>query len=94
MRLQHDGWICVTRGARGSVLLDGDILHDAPAFDVRVVDSTGAGDVFRGAFIYTLLRGDAAPDVLRFANAAAAVACTRAGAMASVPSLQEVEALL
>lgn len=94
MRRHHDGWLCVTRGAKGSVLLEGDVLHDVPGFTVRVVDSTGAGDVFRGGFIFALLRGDAAPDVLRFANAAAAVSCTKPGAMASVPTLDEVQALL
>jgi sugar/nucleoside kinase (ribokinase family) len=94
LRRHHTGWLCVTRGAQGAVLLEDDELHVAPGVPVRVVDSTGAGDVFRGAFIYALLKGDAAADVLRFANAAAALSCTRHGAMASVPSLREVQAAL
>jgi sugar/nucleoside kinase (ribokinase family) len=65
-----------------------------PAFPVRVVDSTGAGDVFRGAFIHALLRGDSPEDLLRFANAAAAVSCTKEGAMESAPTLKEVQELL
>jgi sugar/nucleoside kinase (ribokinase family) len=84
--------LCVTLGARGAMLLDGDELHRQPAFPVIVTDTTGAGD-FRGTFITALLRGDAAPDILRFANAAAAICCTRLGAIAGVPTLAETEAL-
>jgi sugar/nucleoside kinase (ribokinase family) len=94
LRRQHDGMLCVTLGARGSMLLAGDALHEAPGFRVAVVDTTGAGDVFRGALIYSLLRGDPPDAMLRFANAAAAVSCTREGALASVPNLQEINGLL
>lgn len=86
--------VCVTLGARGAMLLDGDRVHHEPAFQVQAVDSTGAGDVFRGAFIAALLRGDAPADMLRFANAAAAISCTREGAFNSVPTRAETEALL
>jgi len=94
MRQQHDGMLCVTLGARGSMLLVGEELYEAPAFQVDAVDTTGAGDVFRGALIYSLLRGDAPAVMLRFANAAAALSCTRDGAMAGVPNLQEINGLL
>jgi sulfofructose kinase len=60
---------------------------------VKAVDTTGAGDVFRAAFIHALLKGYPPREMLRFANAAAAMSCTRAGAMAGVPSMIEVEAL-
>jgi sulfofructose kinase len=90
LRAGPDGMLCVTLGARGAMLLDGDTLHAAPAVPVTAVDTTGAGDVFRGAFIYALLQGWPPPDLLRFANTAAALSCTRPGAMASVPSLDEV----
>jgi sugar/nucleoside kinase (ribokinase family) len=93
LRLCHAGMLCVTLGARGAMLLDGDTLHRQPAFPVILTDTTGAGDVFRGAFITALLRGDAAPDILHFANAAAAICCTRLGAIAGVPTLAETEAL-
>ena len=94
IRRHHDGLLCVTLGARGAVLLDGDHLHEAAALPVEVVDTTGAGDVFRGAFIYALLSGDAPADMLRFANAAAAISCTREGAIGSVPTLKEVRMTL
>ena len=94
LRLLHDGMLCVTLGARGSLLLAGETLAVAPAFRVDAVDTTGAGDVFRGALIYSLLRGDSPDVMLRFANAAAAVSCTREGALAGVPNLQEIERLM
>jgi sugar/nucleoside kinase (ribokinase family) len=50
--------------------------------------------VFRGAFIDALLRGDSPVDILRFANAAAALSCTREGALDSVPTRREVEEFL
>lgn len=90
LRRPHHTMLCVTRGARGALLLAGHEVMREPGIAIKAVDTTGAGDVFRGAFIYALLRGDAPRDVLRFANAAAAVSCTRIGAMSSVPSLGEV----
>ena len=94
LREWHDGRLCVTLGPRGAMLLDGEVLYQSPAFEVVPVDTTGAGDVFRGALIYSLLRGDDPETMLRFANAAAAISCTREGAIGGVPTLAEVEALL
>ena len=94
LRRQHDGMLCVTLGTRGSLLLEGDRLYEAPAFRVQAVDSTGAGDVFRGALIASLLRGDAPEAMLRFANAAAALSCTREGAIAGAPGLADVTQFL
>jgi sugar/nucleoside kinase (ribokinase family) len=94
LRRRHAGLLCVTRGARGAAVLAGDRYIEQPAFAVDAVDTTGAGDVFRAGFIYALLRGDAPEDILRFGCAAAAVSCTRDGAINSVPTLDEVSALL
>ena len=85
---------CATLGSRGAVAIDEDGVHYHPGFHVAVADTTGAGDVFRGAFIYGRLQGWPLDRQLRFANAAAALSCTRLGALASVPSLEEVERLL
>ncbi|HZI79140.1 MAG TPA: carbohydrate kinase family protein [Vicinamibacterales bacterium] len=85
---------CVTMGAQGALLLDGDRVYRAAPPAVDVVDTTGAGDVFRGAFIVALLRGEAPDAILRFANAAAALSCTKAGALGGVPTLETVEQLL
>jgi sugar/nucleoside kinase (ribokinase family) len=86
--------LCATLGNRGAVALDDDGVHRHEGFRVVARDTTGAGDVFRGAFIYARLRGWSLDEQLRFANAAAAVSCTKLGALASVPSLEEVERLL
>jgi sugar/nucleoside kinase (ribokinase family) len=94
LRRPEHQMICVTLGARGAMLLAGDRLYQSPGFRVTVVDSTGAGDVFRGAFITAMLRGDGPDAILRYANAAAAVACTRDGALDSVPSLADISALM
>lgn len=94
LRTRHPGVLCVTLGDRGSAALDGDRFLFAPAFQVAVVDSTGAGDVFRAGFVYGLVQGWPTGEVLRFANAAAAVNCTRAGAMAGVPDRHDIIELL
>ncbi len=94
LRNQHAGLLCVTLGTAGSMALDGDRLIHVPAFKVHAVDTTGAGDVFRAGFVYALLAGRPTLDILKFANAAAAVSCTRLGAMGSAPTLAEVEQML
>lgn len=94
LRELNAGPIIVTRGAAGAMALDGDAVIDAPGFAVDVVDSTGAGDIFRAGFIASLLAGRALADALRFANAAAAVSCTRAGAIDAVPTGEEVREVL
>lgn len=88
----HHHMLCVTLGENGAMALDGDGIHYAPAFQVEAVDTTGAGDVFRAGFIYAMLRRWPTDEILRFANAAAAVSCTRLGALGGIPSLEEVEA--
>jgi sugar/nucleoside kinase (ribokinase family) len=91
LRQPHHAMLCVTLGARGALLLAAGEIIQEPGIAVKTVDTTGAGDVFRGAFIYALLRGDTPRTILRFANAAAALSCTRLGAMSSVPTLEEIE---
>jgi sulfofructose kinase len=93
IRRRHPGLLCITLGARGAVVLDGDAFIHEPAIAVKAVDTTGAGDVFRAGFLYAMLRGDSPREMLRFANAAAAVSCTRAGAIDSVPTLDDISRL-
>jgi sulfofructose kinase len=94
IRRTHSGMLCVTLGPRGAMLLIGDTLYAEPAPVIDAVDTTGAGDVFRGGFIYAWLKGDPPQEMLRFANAAAATSCTRVGAITGVPSLDDAMALL
>ena len=94
MRQPHQRTVCVTLGDRGSAALDGDEFIQVPARHVQAVDTTGAGDIFRAGFIFGLVRGWPVRRTLEFANATAAVACTRPGAMHSVPTLDEVSSHL
>jgi sugar/nucleoside kinase (ribokinase family) len=90
LRSRHAGWLCVTLGADGAMLLEDDRLHHVPAPRVNAIDTTGAGDIFRAAFIYGLLQSQSPVEILGFATAAAALGCTREGAMDAVPSVDEV----
>lgn len=79
----------VTLGERGSITLHDDEVFATPAFEVPAVDTTGAGDVFHGGYIYGLLRGWDLPRTVRFASAFAALKCTRPGGRAGIPGLDE-----
>jgi sugar/nucleoside kinase (ribokinase family) len=61
----------ITRGGDGSVCFDGRSLHTIPVHPVEAVDSNGAGDMFAGAFLYALTRGEDFPTAGRFASLAA-----------------------
>ena len=91
---QTDAWLAVTSGADGVWWTDGAEIHHQPAFEVDVVDTVGAGDVFHGAFALGLADGQSEEAAVRFAAAAAALKCTRPGGRAGVPTRAEVEALL
>jgi sulfofructose kinase len=94
LRNTLDNVLVVTMGEQGSSALVGDRFYHEPAFMVHAVDTTGAGDVFRGGFIYALVNGQPMDQALRTANAAAAVSCTRLGALNGVPTLAEVRELM
>jgi sulfofructose kinase len=86
----------VTLGEGGSLALcDGREIR-TPAFAVDCVDSTGAGDAFRGGFAAgCLLMPDAdVEDILNYANAVAALNCRALGARGGLPTSAEVEQLL
>lgn len=80
----------ITLGAKGATAYDGERFVSSQGFVVDVKDTTGAGDVFHGAYIYGLLHGMEIPDRLRFANAAAAIKCTGVGARGTLPTAEEV----
>ena len=94
LRERGVGTVIVTLGVQGSVACTagGDVRTEA--FPVNAVDTTAAGDSFNGALGTALAAGDALPDALRFASAAAALACTRRGAQPSLPTRAEVDRLL
>ncbi len=85
---------CVTRGEEGVIWRRGDQSGHVPAFPVKAIDTLGAGDVWHGAFTLMLGDGMAEVEAMRFANAAAALKCSRLGGRAACPSRAEVEAFL
>jgi sulfofructose kinase len=94
LRRLNPGVLCATMGEEGAAALEGDRFYHVPAFKVFAVDTTGAGDTFRAGFIFGLLQGWPVPELLRFANAAAALSCTKRGAIASIPTLADVKRTL
>ncbi len=84
----------VTLGARGAVFVLDGRPERSPAFEVEVRDTTGAGDVFHGAFIVGLLRGWDIRRTIRFAHAAAAMKCRQLGARRGIPTVEAVDAFL
>ena len=86
-----------TLGEDGSLALCGGVEIHTPAFHVPVVDSTGAGDAFRGGFVASWLRfGQEAPvsQLLRYASAIAGLNCGALGAQSGLPEWPEVEQLV
>ncbi len=87
---------CVTLGAGGSLARSNGREIRTPAFPVDCVDSTGAGDVFRGGFAAACLRwpeGDL-ETALAYANAVAALNCRALGARTAIPTREEVDRLM
>lgn len=84
----------ITLGDKGSITVSGDEMFYTPAFSVDVVDTTGAGDVFHGGYIYGLLQKWDIKKVTRFASAFAALKCRKLGGRSGIPSLQEVDIFL
>lgn len=86
--------LVLTLGKRGAVYVEGNTRIRQPAFKVKAVDTTAAGDTFTGYFIAGLLAGLPMEQTLRRACAASGIAVSRQGAAPSVPTAAEVEALL
>jgi sulfofructose kinase len=81
----------VTLGEDGSVGKEGERTELVAPFPVEVVDTTGAGDVYHGAFVYGMLKGWRLRERMEFAGCAAALACRALGGRAGLPSLAEIE---
>lgn len=80
----------LTLGADGSVFVGEAGRFTQAALPAEPLDTTGAGDTFAGFFLGGVLSGQSVPEALRFASAAAAIAITRPGASASIPTRDEV----
>ena len=84
--------VVFTLGAKGCVGIDGDQYFAVPAFhNISIVDTTGAGDVFHGAFIFGLLQGWDVKKASLFSSAVSAIKCTRLGGRAAIPDYNTVQ---
>jgi len=89
------GAAIITLGEQGAYLHTGEVSELCPAYEFApVVETTGAGDAFNGAFAVALARGDTALEAVRYGCTVAGISVTRPGTAQSMPTLQEVEQAL
>ena len=86
--------VIITLGDKGVCLLSRNEKLYLPAFRVKAVDSTAAGDVFCGTFAVACVEGKSMTEAIRFASAASAICVTRMGAQPSAPTREEIEQFL
>jgi len=80
----------VTLGEKGSYTFFQDKYFHTPAFKVKAVDTTGAGDVFHGGYVFGILKRWEIRDTVRFASAIAAMKCRKIGGRAGIAKLNGV----
>jgi sugar/nucleoside kinase (ribokinase family) len=85
-----NGFLAMTLGARGAAAWVGGRCLRFPGIKVSAVDTTGAGDIFHGAFIFGLLQNWTLGKIMGFANAAAGLSCLKLGARAGIRPLSEI----
>ena len=87
--------VVLTRGEKGcAVLTKSDEYFEAPAFKIEVVDTTGCGDVFHGAYALAIAQGREVKEAVRFAAAAAAVTATKIGGRDGIPTAQQLQSFI
>jgi len=86
--------VVITLGAKGSVGLDRSGIVRQDAFPVVSKDTTGAGDVYHGAYIYGLFQGWDMAECMAFASAAAALKCMNGGGWRGIPDIQAIDGLM
>lgn len=82
--------VVITLGKEGAYVKEGEMYTLLPAKEVEAIDTTGAGDVFCGAFSVYLSEGHSLTDAVKFANIAASLAVTRIGAQSAIPYRSEI----
>ncbi len=86
--------VLITLGPRGVYAASSEFKGMIPAFSVKAVDTTAAGDIFNGVLAVSLAEGKSLLDSVRFSNAAAALSVTKLGAQTSAPYRPEIESFL
>lgn len=88
---QYPNKLFITEGSKGVRYFDGEQEVLVPTYQVKAVDTTGAGDTFNAAFAVALAEGKPLQDSIRFANRAASLSVTKFGAQGGMPTRAEVE---
>jgi fructokinase len=93
--------VAVTLGKDGTLVSNGNNINVVKSVKINSIDSTGAGDAFVGALLYKIAQLDEPKEVINnfekieeivsFANKVGAIVCTKLGAIAALPTLEEVE---
>ncbi|CNH07853.1 ribokinase [Yersinia aldovae] len=89
-----NGHVYVTCGKKGCYWLENGQLQHQAGFEVKVVDTTGAGDVFHGALAVALNKQHGINCAVNYANAVAALKCTRPGGRAGIPDCDQTDSFL
>jgi sugar/nucleoside kinase (ribokinase family) len=84
--------VCLTRGAKGCVVIEGDQRIEVPAVQVKAIDTNGAGDMFAGAFLYAVTHGHSHPQAAWLANQCAGRVVSQAGNRLSQSAINELKA--
>ena len=82
--------VCLTRGAKGCLVLEGGLQTAVPAASVKAIDTNGAGDMFAGAFLFAVTHGHSHADAARLANASAGTVVAQYGNRLTPEQLQEI----
>lgn len=83
--------LIVTMGSKGVKYYDGEVIRNIPAYNVDIVDTTGAGDTFNGGLAAALVSNENLEEAIIFANKAAALSITKLGAQSGMPTLEQLE---
>lgn len=86
--------VALKLGSKGCLVLTKEDRISVPAFVVKTVNSTGAGDAFNAGFLVGFMEGWNLEEIARFANAAGAIKVTRVGAASALPTRREIEAFM
>ena len=89
-----EGQMFVTLGSNGCKWIANEKLHHHHGINVDVIDTTGAGDVFHGAFAFAIATGYLTEKAIEFANVVAALKCTKSGGRAGIPTLAQVNSFM
>ena len=94
LRSDPEQVVIITRGEKGCVGSSREGDFELPAFDVDVVDTTGCGDTFHGAFALAIAKGQSVISAAQFASGAAALCATQLGGRAGIPTAEQLEQFL